>query len=180
MIIFSFLHHHYIWKKCTVGFLDNKWVNEIFLTHKSNVPKISARLCCVKSIKLAKIMNFLKRKSPKRSSALFRMKVNKVSRFFYLICYLQNWACVNFSNIKLCMQNIWWLILGENSLVCKSNVVQVPFWEMLYKGKPQNLQYSRVVVASLDAYPTFFPFVSFHLNEIKSQKHTLRLFCTIR
>ena len=44
------------------------------------------------------------------------------------------------------------------------------FWEMLYKGKPQNLQYSRVVVASLDAYPTFFPFVSFHLNEIKSQK----------
>ena len=82
VIIFSFLHHHYIWKKCTVGFLDNKWVNEIFLTHKSNVPKISARLCCVKSIKLAKIMNFLKRKSPKRSSALFRMKVNKVSRFF--------------------------------------------------------------------------------------------------
>ena len=77
------------------------------------------------------------------------------------------------SNCVSCMQNIWWLILWENSLVCKSNVVQVPFWEMLYKGKPQNLQYSRVVVASLDAYPTFFPFVSFHLNEIKSQKNIL-------
>ena len=31
-----------------------------------------------------------------RSSALFRMKVNKVSRFFYIICYLQNSACVNY------------------------------------------------------------------------------------
>ena len=72
--------------------------------------------------------------------------------------------------------NSWWLTLRENSLVCKSNVVQVPFWEMLYKGKPQNLQYSRaveVVVASLDAYPNFLSVCKFSLEWNKNHKNIL-------